>query len=151
MILFVQEIINGVLLGALLALMSVGLSMVFGIMRTANFAYGALYMLGGYVAYWSVALLHFPFLLALLVAFVVMFCIGMVVEAVGFGPFRGNDDATLIFGLGLAMLIRGAAILAWGSQNRQIPSLGHGAISFGPFLFPPADCMPASPLFSYLS
>jgi len=137
MILFIQEIINGVLLGALLALMSVGLSMVFGIMKTANFAYGALYMLGGYVAYWSVALLQFPFLLALLAAFVVMFCIGMVVETVGFGPFRDNEDATLIFGLGLAMLVRGAAILAWGSQNRQIPSLGHGAISLGPFLFPP--------------
>lgn len=151
MILFVQEIINGVLLGALLALMSVGLSMVFGIMRTANFAYGALYMLGGYVAYWSVALLHFPFLLALLVAFVVMFCIGMVVEAVGFGPFRGNEDATLIFGLGLAMLIRGAAILAWGSQIGKSRAWVMAQSRLARSSFHRTDCMPASPLFSYLS
>jgi branched-chain amino acid transport system permease protein len=138
MTLFVQEVINGILLGALFALMSVGLSMVFGILKTANFAYGALYMLGGYVAYWSVALLHFPFWAALLTSFVALFLVGMVVEKVGFSHFRGNEDATLMFGLGLALLMRGAAILAWGSQNRQIPGLGSGAVLLGPFVFPSA-------------
>jgi branched-chain amino acid transport system permease protein len=137
MVLVVQELINGVLLGALYALMSVGLSMVFGIMKTANFAYGALYMVGGYVAYWTATLAHLPFAASIVVAFVAMFAAGVLVEMFGFEPFRTNEDATLMFGLGLALLLRGAAILAWGSQNRVISSGAHGAIKMGPFLFPP--------------
>ena len=67
--LFLQQILNGVVLGGMFALMSVGLSMIFGIMKTAQFAYGALYMLGGYVAYWSANLLHIPFVAAVVLAF----------------------------------------------------------------------------------
>jgi len=138
MLLFCQQVINGVLLGAMFALMSVGLSMVFGIMKTANFAYGALYMIGGYVAYWSANLFGFPYLLTAAVAFVVLFAVGALVEIGGFGPFRGNEDATLIFGLGLALLLRGGAILAWGSQSRYLAIPWNKPIVLGPFIFPPA-------------
>lgn len=138
MLLFCQQLINGILLGAMFALMSIGLSMVFGIMKTANFAYGALYMVGGYVAYWSATLLGFPYPLAAAAAFVVMFVIGAVVEAGGFAPFRGNEDATLMFGLGLALLLRGGAILAWGSQARYLGFPWTRPIMVGPFIFPPS-------------
>lgn len=134
--LFVQQIINGVLLGGMFALMSVGLSMIFGLMKTANFAYGSFYMLGGYAAYWCSVLLHAPFFVTLLVAFVVMFVVGIVVEFVGFAPLRGNENATLIFGLGLALVIRGGATIAWGSQNRFIRSPFAGAVSVFHYIVP---------------
>ncbi len=136
--LFVQQVINGVLLGGMFALMSIGLSLVFGIMKTANFAYGALYMLGGYVAYWSSVLLHAPYPVAVLAAFVVMFGAGILIEVAGFEPLRGNEDATLIFGLGLALVLRGGAILAWGSQSRFIATGGPGSVEIGSFIFPTA-------------
>jgi branched-chain amino acid transport system permease protein len=135
MSLFLQQVVNGLLLGGMFALMSIGLSMVFGIMKTANFAYGALYMVGGYAAYWSSTLLHAPYLVAVLLAFIVMFVAGVLVEAVGFRPLRGNEDATLIFGLGLALVIHGGAILAWGSQNRYIAMPGAQSLTIGPFIF----------------
>jgi len=136
--LFLQQVINGVLLGGMFALMSIGLSLVFGIMKTANFAYGALYMLGGYVAYWSSVLLLVPYPVAVLVAFVVMFGVGILIEVAGFEPLRENEDATLIFGLGLALVVRGGAILAWGSQSRFIATAGSGSIEIGSFIFPAA-------------
>jgi branched-chain amino acid transport system permease protein len=136
--LFVQQLINGALLGAMFGLMSIGLSMVFGIMKTANFAYGALYMLGGYVAYWSSVLLHVPFAAAIIVAFIAMFCVGVIIEAVGFERLRGNEDATLVFGLGLALVIRGGAVLAWGSQTRYIGENAQSSIEIGSFIIPAA-------------
>jgi branched-chain amino acid transport system permease protein len=136
--LFLQQILNGVVLGGMFALMSVGLSMIFGVMKTAQFAYGALYMLGGYVAYWSASLLHIPFVAAVGVAFLFMFAAGMAVEYVGFSRLRGNEDATLIFGLGLALIARGGAVIAWGSQGRFIATPFHGAVRLGPFIVPAA-------------
>ena len=136
MLLFVQQVVNGLLLGGMFALMSIGLSMVFGIMRTVNFAYGALYMLGGYMAYWSSTLLGLPFIPVVICAFLIMFVIGGFVEVVGFGRFRDNDDAALIFGLGLSLVIKGGAILAWGSQNRFIGDNSAKPIYLGPLIIP---------------
>ena len=135
--LFLQQILNGVVLGGMFALMSVGLSMIFGIMKTAQFAYGALYMLED-VAYWSAHLLHIPFVATVVLAFAVMFLVGMAVEYVGFSQLRGNEDATLIFGLGLALIARGGAVIAWGSQGRFIPTPFQGAVHLGPFIVPAA-------------
>lgn len=136
--LFLQQLINGVVLGGMFALMSVGLSMIFGIMKTAQFAYGALYMLGGYAAYWSANLLHVPFFASVVIAFLVMFFAGVLIELIGFSRLRGNEDATLIFGLGVAVFVRGAAVIAWGSQGRFISTPFQGVVHLGPFLVPGA-------------
>jgi len=135
--LFLQQTINGVMLGGMFALMSIGLTMMFGIMKTANFAYGALYMLGGYAAFWCSQLLGTPYWLSLSAAFVVGCAMGVIVEGVGFRRFRGNEDATLIFGLGVALVARGAAVIAWGSQSRYVPT-SFNAYHLGPFIFPSA-------------
>jgi len=135
--LFLQQAINGMVLGGMFALMSIGLTMMFGIMKTANFAYGALYMLGGYAAFWSSRLLGTPYWLSLVAAFIVGYGMGVVVELVGFRRFRGNEDATLIFGLGIAIVARGASVLAWGSQSRYIPT-SFDSFRIGPFIIPSA-------------
>ena len=136
--LWVQQLVNGLLLGGMFALMSVGLSMVFGLMKTANFAYGGLYMLGGYCAYWAGALFAFPYWASVLLAFVVMFAIGILVEKFGFQPLRGNEDATLIFGLGLAMVVHGGAVIAWGSQSRALDAPMAGTLEVGWLILPKA-------------
>lgn len=119
--LFLQQCVNGLMLGGLFTLMSLGLSLMFGVMKVANFAYGAVYMLGGYAAFWASNLLGVPNWAAMIVAFATAFLIGVVMEEVGFGRFRGNEEATLIFGLGVALIVRGASVIAWGSQTRYIP------------------------------
>jgi branched-chain amino acid transport system permease protein len=119
--LFLQQSMNGLLLGGMFALISIGLSLMFGVMKVANFAYGALYMLGGYAAFWASDLLGVPNWVAILVAFAAAFMMGALMEGIGFGKFRGNEEATLIFGLGVALIARGGAVLAWGSQSCFIP------------------------------
>lgn len=127
--LFLQQAVNGLMLGGMFTLMSIGLSLMFGVMRVANFAYGALYMLGGYAAFWALNLLGVPNWIAIVVAFAAAFLMGVIMEQVGFSRFRGNEEATLIFGLGVALIARGGAVLAWGSQTRFIP------VSFDTFRF----------------
>lgn len=119
--LFFQQCANGLMLGGLFTLMSLGLSLMFGVMKIANFAYGAVYMLGGYAAFWASNLLGVPNWLAMIMAFGAAFVIGAAMEEVGFSRFRGNEEATLIFGLGVSLIVRGGAVLAWGSQTRYIP------------------------------
>lgn len=136
--LLLQQVVNGLLLGGMFALMSVGLSMVFGLMKTANFAYGGLYMLGGYCAYWASALLGLSYLGSLLLAFVLLFGAGVLVERLGFEPLRGNGDATLIFGLGLALMLRGLAVIAWGSQARFMDAPTSGSLHWGWLVLPSA-------------
>jgi len=109
--LFLQQSVNGLLLGGMFALISIGLSLMFGIMKVANFAYGALYMLGGYAAFWASNLLGVPNWVAILVAFAAAFMMGALMEGLGFAKFRGNEEATLIFGLGVALIARGGAVL----------------------------------------
>lgn len=119
--LFFQQCANGLMLGGLFTLMSLGLSLMFGVMKVANFGYGAVYMLGGYAAFWASNLLGVPTWAAIIVAFAAGFVIGALMEEVGFSKFRGNEEATLIFGLGVALMVRGGAVLFWGSQTRYIP------------------------------
>lgn len=134
--LFLQQIVNGIVLSGMFALMSVGLSMIFGIMKTANFVYGGLYMLGGYLTYFAATLLQAPFVVSLAIAFAAMFLVGMAVEHFGFGRLRGNEDATLIFGLGLALIARGGATIVWGSEGRFIRTPFHGAVHIAGFIVP---------------
>eukprot|EP01037_Dinobryon_pediforme_P026037 gene26037-28420_t len=63
-----QILINGLILGAAYALIALGLTMVFSIMRVVNFAHGQMYMLGGFVMYYLYGQFGFPFWLALLLA-----------------------------------------------------------------------------------
>lgn len=135
--LFLQQTVNGLMLGGMFTLMSIGLSLMFGVMKVANFAYGALYMLGGYAAFWASSLLGVPNWIAILIAFAVSFLMGVLMEEVGFARFRGNEEATLIFGLGVALIARGGAVLAWGSQTRYIP-VSFDTYRVGGLVFPAA-------------
>lgn len=125
------------MLGGMFTLISIGLSLMFGIMKVANFAYGALYMLGGYAAYWASSLLGVPNWFAILVAFAATFLLGVIIEKFGFARFRGNEEATLIFGLGVALIARGGAVLAWGSQSRFFP-VSFNAYHIGGIVLPAA-------------
>src|SRR6056300_648232 len=90
MLLFLEQLLNGLQLGVMLFLMSAGLTLVFGIMRVINLAHGSLYMVGAYVA--ATVFLHSgSFILGLLAALAAAGLVGMLVELLVLRRLYGRD------------------------------------------------------------
>jgi branched-chain amino acid transport system permease protein len=102
---FLQHIVNMLILGSTYALLGIGLTLIFGIMRVVNFAHGELYAFGAYFVYFIAILLGFNFFLSLLVAIVAGGLLGALIEYVLLRPMRGADiDTTMLIMIG-AMIV----------------------------------------------
>ncbi len=128
---FLQQGINGLLLGGMYALMALGLTLMFGIMRIVNFAYGTLYMAGGFVTYFFTSSAGMSFFPALLCAIVAMAIVATVLEQAIFAPLRHSEERTILAGLGLLLLGRGVIIQLFGSETRELPIPLQGRFNFG--------------------
>jgi branched-chain amino acid transport system permease protein len=128
--LVVQTLIQGFVVGIVYALIASGLTLEFGILKIVNFGYGALFVLGGYVAFTFVNGLGLNFWLSLLLAGIVLFIFGMIVEKVGFSRFRNNEMATLVLGVGIMLAGRAATMLVWGAQGRPVNAPLVGILKF---------------------
>ena len=133
---FVQQLINSVILGILFALAGLGLTLIFGVLKLANFAYGSTFMLGGYATYILIVHHGLPFYAAVIISVVLITAMGFVLERVLLAPFRDKPDAQLIAGLAIYLLIKACAVLGFGSNALTIPSLSNGIIRIGPYEIP---------------
>ena len=119
--LLVTQSLNALSLAALLFLISVGLTLIFGIMRIINFAHGALYMLGAYVGY-SFALATGNYWAALVLAPVAVGGVGLLLEFVTLRPlYRREGGAFLLVTFGVALVVSEAIRLGWGPDPRRLP------------------------------
>lgn len=126
----ISQLADGLLLGALYALMALGLTTMFGVMRITNFAYGVLFMLGAYVGYVIERNFHQTFVVALVVSMAVMFIIGMVIEVGLFNWLRKSEERTILAGLGLMLLGEGLIVMGFGSANKLLNSGINGSVNF---------------------
>jgi branched-chain amino acid transport system permease protein len=130
---FIQQVINGLVLGSLYALIALGYTMVYGILNLINFAHGDVLMIGALTALTSILLLQakFPDLPGwlLLVAGIVVAiptCIvtSLVIERVAYRPLRGAPRlAPLITAIGVSIVLQTVAMLVWGRNYMTFPSL----------------------------
>lgn len=137
----VQTIVGGLTLGAQYALMALGFSLAFGILHVINFAHGAFYVVGGYVAYFATRELGLPYVVGVLTAILVTAAVGYLFEL--FIIERRIDDhlATIVITLGMS-LIGGAAMLAlFGAQAVRFPGVLTGAFRVGDVYLPYARFM----------
>ncbi len=117
---FVQQFINGLNLGSVYALVAIGLTMVYGILRLINFAHGDLMMWGAYLALAIVAAGFLPLGAAVLLPMLVIGLVGMLVERVAYRPLRGAPEvAMLITSLGVSSLIQNITIMTVTAQPRS--------------------------------
>jgi branched-chain amino acid transport system permease protein len=128
---FLQQIINGLVLGSIYALVALGYTMVYGILGLINFAHGDIVMVGALVALSVVTALGgsgLPPAIVLLAAIgaatVVCIAIGVTVERVAYRPLRRAPRlAPLITAIGVSILIQYSAALVWGKQYISLPTL----------------------------
>ncbi len=133
---FLQLVLNGLMLGGLFAIISVGLTLIFGIIRLVNFAHGELLMVGMYLAWIGTTQLGLhPYLLAPPLV-LVLFILGVLIQRFILQPLLEARDAHVqIFAtVGLSTALINLALLAFGADLYATPSSGvRDSISFGPF------------------
>ncbi|WP_137894174.1 branched-chain amino acid ABC transporter permease [Ramlibacter sp. 2FC] len=129
-----QVLINGAVLGAVYALIALGLTMVFSIMRVVNFAHGQMYMLGGFVVYYLYGQYEWPFYLALPAAALVLAAIGVAFNRFFFQPVLASatrEENSMLMAVGTALLLENLALTLFGEKQRGVPSVVDGAFIFG--------------------
>ena len=128
---FLQQVINGVSLGSIYALVALGYTMVYGVLRLINFAHGDIYMLGAFIGYYVSKVVKGNLNGWLLETLVVLFAsmaacalVGILMERLAYRPVRKASRLTmLIIAIGLSLLIEYSAQLAFGAEPKFFPQL----------------------------
>jgi branched-chain amino acid transport system permease protein len=118
---FLQHLVNAVVLGGTYALLGIGLTLIFGIMRVVNFTHGELYAFGAYTVYLVAAALGLNFFLGLVVAVVAGMLLGAVIEIALLRPMRGADiDTVMLVMIGAWIVMQNTELLVWGGVAKSI-------------------------------
>jgi len=127
---FLQQLVNGLSLGSIYALIALGYTMVYGVLRLINFAHGDVYMLGAYAGYYLSRKLKgsepslVGALLVMLGAMVFCAIIGIIIERFAYRPVRRAARLTLLItAIGVSLFIENAAQLVFGPDPKFFPSL----------------------------
>lgn len=135
MIEFLQQLINSLSLGSIYALIALGYTMVYGIIKLINFAHGDVYMVGAYVGYACMTYLKLGFVEALLAAMLLCMILGVVIERVAYRPLRNSTRiAALITAIGVSLLIEYTMVYFVGADARAYPPLPgfmNGSVNLG--------------------
>jgi len=120
-----QNLVFGILMGALYGLAAVGIAMVFGVTKFLNVAHGELLMFGGYAAFWLFHLFDFDPFLSLPLTIVFLLLIGVVLYQLLFVrmvkmPEEEKINTTMLIGFGLTLILQNVALVLWTADNRGI-------------------------------
>lgn len=126
---FVQVLINGVVLGSTFALMAVGLTLIFGILRVINFTHGVLFMLGAYATWFLETHVGIPYLICVPLAALAIGAFGIGLELLVLRRFRGMLVEGAVVAIALATVIQNAAVLVLPSTPQTLTTPFDGTIT----------------------
>ncbi|RAP77310.1 branched-chain amino acid ABC transporter permease [Paenibacillus montanisoli] len=120
---WLQQLINGISLGSIYALIALGYTMVYGIIRLINFAHGDVFMIGSFVGFYAITGLGLSIIPALILAMAVCALLGVVIERIAYKRLRNASRiAALITAIGVSLLIEYGTIYFRGAQLEVFPS-----------------------------
>ena len=119
---FFQHLANAVSLGSLYALIAIGYTMVYGILRLINFAHGDIFMIGAYFAFYLVTMFLMPWWVAFVVAIGLTCVFGIGVERVAYRPLRDYPRISImISAIGVSFFLENLAIVVFGGRPKAFP------------------------------
>lgn len=139
MISFITNLINGLSLGSIYAIIAIGYTMVYGIAKMLNFAHGDIIMVGAYLAFTVITTLNLPVGLGILVAILCCMVLGVATEKIAYKPLRhaGSPLAVLITAIGVSYFLQNVALLVFGSDPKIFTSvIPFATVTVGPFTIP---------------
>ncbi|MCE2482072.1 MAG: branched-chain amino acid ABC transporter permease [Alphaproteobacteria bacterium] len=136
--LFLQLLLNGLMLAGIYGLLSVGLNLIFGVMRVLNFAHGEIIMIGGYTAFWLFTLLGLTPLWSLPLALPAFFLLGMAIQRLLITPLIPRraqiEDTSLVMTYGLSLFLASFARFLFSVDYRSV-SYMRGSLFIGDMVF----------------
>lgn len=133
--LWVQGLLNGVILGTIYILIALGLTLVFSIMRIINFAHGEFYMAGAFLAWIFLTRFSLPYWLVVILAMAGTAFLGLVIERLIFRRFHGDMLGAFVAGLGLVWVMQMLALMIFGTVEKKIPSILSGSVRIAGMIF----------------
>ncbi|MFO1352245.1 MAG: branched-chain amino acid ABC transporter permease [Gammaproteobacteria bacterium] len=126
-----QVLLNGLIVGTTYALIALGITIVFSIMKVVNFAHGQLYMIGGFIVYYFNVVFGLPFWFGLCASFLIVALIGVVMELALFSPVMRRvkrEEVTMLLAMGTAVFLESLALIVFGEKQRGVPPIATGVL-----------------------
>ena len=121
---FMQQLINGLSLGSIYALLALGYTMIYGIVKIIHFAHGDVYMLGAFFGYYTINVWHFNFIMALFGSMIFCALVGMLIEFVAYRPLRHSSRiAALITAIGVSYFLENGMSVLFSGDTRDFPQV----------------------------
>lgn len=121
---FLQQVINGISLGSIYALIALGYTMVYGIIKLINFAHCDVYMIGAYVGYFCMTAFYLGFLPSLLIAMAICTLLGVAIEKIAYKPLRNATRiAVLITAIGVSLFLEYGTMFFVKANVRSYPAM----------------------------
>lgn len=120
----IQQIVNGISLGSIYALIALGYTMVYGIVKLINFAHGDVFMVGAFIGFYSISYFHLGIFPALIISMAACAVFGMLIERIAYKPLRNATRiAALITAIGVSLFIEYGTIYLRGAQPQAYPNV----------------------------
>lgn len=130
---FLNNVITGISLGSIYAIIALGYTMVYGIAKMLNFAHGDVIMVGAYVCFFAIGSFNLPPVVGVLLAVVVCTLLGVVIERLAYKPLRAAPSlAVLITAIGVSYLLQNSAQLLWGAATKTFRPIVEGSLTLVP-------------------
>ncbi|MBQ7523582.1 MAG: branched-chain amino acid ABC transporter permease [Oscillospiraceae bacterium] len=127
-----SQLVNGLQLGSIYALVALGYSMVYGIILLLNFAHGDIIMVGAYTVYYSMTMFGFHPIVSVLLAIVISTLLGVTIEKVAYTPLRSAPRLSLLItAIGISFLLENGAQLLFGADTKSMNVLISGSVQIG--------------------
>lgn len=128
---FISNLISGIRLGSIYAIIALGYTMVYGIAKMLNFAHGDVIMIGAYSAFVALYKANLPLPIALIISIIICTLLGVIIERLAYKPLRqASSLAVLITAIGVSYFLQNLALLIWGSAAKIFPTiLDYGSIN----------------------
>ena len=141
---FMQQMVNGFSLGSMYALIAIGYTMVYGVLRLINFAHGDIMMVGAFLGYFGMAILELPFVAAVILAVVGSALLGMLTDKVAYRPLRSAPKISLLItAIGISFFLENIFNVLFGGTPRPfpVPEYLEQIINVGGLIFSVASLM----------
>ncbi|WP_391209126.1 branched-chain amino acid ABC transporter permease [Psychrobacillus sp. L4] len=121
---WIQQLINGISLGSIYALIALGYTMVYGIIKLINFAHGDVFMVGSFIGFYSITVFGLGFFPALIISMAACALFGVIIERIAYKRLRNATRiAALITAIGVSLLIEYGVIYVRGAQPEAYPDV----------------------------
>lgn len=136
---FIEQIINGIIIGSMYALVGSGIALIYGTMRVLNLAHGEFYMLGGYFVFFLVVTCGIPAYLAIPIALFASFLLGVLIQRLTIHYLLQREGwafSTIAVTLGLSIFLQNSALLLFGEKFQSVPYYLSGIVEFAGIRIP---------------